>query len=318
MHEAVIAFLSTLAPEQTQKASFPFQCEERQNWHYVPRERQGLCFQEMTAAQREAALHLLHACVSQKGFDKAETIRSLENVLLEIEQGSGPVRDPERYFFSFFGEPSENGAWGWRYEGHHVSLHWTLLQGQVISTCPQFLGANPAEVRSGPLHGTRVLAAEEDLGRSLVMSLDTGQRQEALLSETAPPDIITTAQRKVAILEDLGVAYRVLKAEQQGQLIALIEEHAGAQLPDLARKRLDAIRVAGVEEVKFAWMGSLERREKHYYRIQGATFLIEYDNTQNDANHVHTVWRDFEGDFGLDLLAQHYHDFVHSETESGG
>jgi hypothetical protein len=312
MHQAAAAFLATLEPEQVKKAVFPFNSDERLNWHYVPRERQGLCFKEMTGSQREAALRLLRVGLSQRGIGKAETIRSLENVLREIEQGSGPVRDPELYYFSLFGEPSESGTWGWRYEGHHVSLHWTFVQGQVIASTPQFLGANPAEVRFGPLQGTRVLAAEEDLGRALALALDAVQRAEAILSETAPPDIVTRAERRAAILEDRGIAYRDLNPEQQGMLLALIQEHACAQTPELAGKRLDAVRAAGLDDVKFAWMGSLERRQGHYYRVQGAAFLIEYDNTQNDANHVHTVWRDFEGDFGLDLLEKHYREFRHT------
>ncbi len=315
MYQAVAEFLAALTPEQRQKAVFDFDTEERLNWHYVPKERQGLCFKEMSAAQQEAALNLLRVGVSQRGFEKAETIRSLENVLREIEQGQGPIRDPERYFFSVFGDPSATGIWGWRYEGHHISLHWTVIQGQVIATCPQFLGANPAEVRFGPLQGTRALAAEEDLGRALALSLDESQREEAILSATAPPDVITAALRKAAILEDRGIAYRDLSAEQQEKLLALIREHACAQTPELARMRLESVRNAGLDDVKFAWMGSLERGQGHYYRIQGATFLIEYDNTQNDANHIHTVWRDFEGDFGLDLLAHHYRTSSHSPAD---
>jgi hypothetical protein len=168
-----------------------------------------------------------------------------------------------------------------------------------------------AEVRDGPMKGTRVLSAEEDLGRSLVKSLSTAQRTNAVLNPSAPSDILTSNQRKAAIQEDKGIAYSQLSKEQQGTLLALIEEYLGAQPRAQARERLEKIRHAGFDEIKFAWMGGLERGEGHYYRVQGSTFLIEYDNTQNNANHIHCVWRDFNGDWGEDLLAEHYRNSPH-------
>jgi hypothetical protein len=244
--------------------------------------------------------------LSEKGYTKAEKIRKLEEVLRDLEQSRGPTRDPDLYFFTFFGEPTANGAWGWRYEGHHCSQNWTIVNGKVIGSSPQFFGANPAEVRDGPMKGTRVLSAEEDLGRSLVKSLSTAQRAQAVLSSSAPDDIVTTNQRKAAITEDKGIAYSKLNQDQQGTLLALIEEYLGAQSQAEARQRLDKIRQAGFDRIKFAWVGGLEKCEGHYYRVQGSTFLIEYDNTQNNANHIHCVWRDFNGDWGEDLLAEHY------------
>jgi|SRR5579884_837805 len=305
MYEAATDFLATLDAAQKQKALLPFNSEERLNWHYVPRERQGLHYKAMNPSQQQAAQTLLQIGLSKIGYRKAEAIRQLENVLRALENGS-PIRDPDLYYFTVFGEPAAKGAWGWRYEGHHISLNWTILQGKVIASSPQFLGSNPGEVRSGPQKGTRVLAAEEDLGRALVKSLDAEQRKAAILSETAPADIITAAARKAAILEDKGIAYGRLNPEQQGLLLTLLKEYATVQAPEIARQRLAAVRKSGLDRVKFAWMGGLEKGQGHYYRIQGATFLIEYDNTQNDANHIHTVWRDFQGDFGIDLLAHHY------------
>jgi len=305
LFQAATAFLATLDAAQKQKALLPFNSEERLNWHYVPKERQGLHYKAMNPSQQQAAQTLLQVGLSKVGYRKAEAIRQLENVLHALEDGN-PIRDPGLYYFTVFGEPAEKGAWGWRYEGHHISLNWTALDGKVIASSPQFLGSNPGEVRSGPQKGTRVLAAEEDLGRALVKSLDAGQRQTAILSETAPTDIITAAARKAAILEDKGIAYGELNPQQQGLLLALLQEYATVQVPEIARQRLAAIRKSGLDRVKFAWMGGLEKGQGHYYRIQGATFLIEYDNTQNDANHIHTVWRDFQGDFGVDLLEHHY------------
>jgi Protein of unknown function (DUF3500) len=313
MLEAARTFLATLNPAQNSKAVLPFNSEERFHWFYTPVSRKGIPLKELKASQREAALALLRAGLSEKGYTKAETIRKLEGVLREIEGSSGPTRDPDLYFFTFFGEPAANGAWGWRYEGHHCSQNWTILNGQSIGSSPQFFGANPAEVRDGPMKGTRVLSAEEDLARSLVKSFSAEQRAEAVLSATAPGDILTSNERKAGIQEDRGIAYGKLGKDQQGTLLALIEEYLGAQPRAQARQRLDKIHEAGFEQIKFAWMGGLEKGQGHYYRVQGKTFLIEYDNTQNGANHIHCVWRDFDGDWGQDLLAEHYRNSPHHQ-----
>ena len=309
--QAAAAFLATLDADQKQKALLPFNSEERLNWHYVPMERKGLHYKAMNADQQKAAHALLLLSLSKSGYSKIETIRQLENVLREMEKGSGPTRDPDLYYFAIFGDPDPKGTWGWRYEGHHVSLHWTAVKGKIVASSPQFLGSNPAEVRSGPMQGTRVLKAEEDLGRALVKSLNAEQRKTAILSETAPGDIVTAAARKAAILEDKGIAYSQLTREQQGLFLTLVQEYANVQVEEIAKQRLEAVRKAGVDTVKFAWMGGLDKGQPHYYRIQGTTFLIEYDCTQNNANHIHSVWRDFKGDFGADLLALHYHTADH-------
>lgn len=304
MAAAARAFLATLDAGQRPKAQFAFDAEERFNWHFTPVPRAGLPLKEMTPPQRDAAFALLHVGLSQKGYTKAEAIRALEPILAEIEQN--PVRrDPELYFVTIFGEPSPDGTWGWRYEGHHVSQNWTVVKGQSIASSPQFFGSNPAEVRSGPKKGTRVLAAEEDLARALLDSLDDAARAKAVVSPAAPDDILTSNARNAGIQADRGIAHADLSPEQRGLLLALIDEYASAQPKALAEARLARIRAAGLATVKFAWMGGLARGERHYYRVQGPTFLIEYDNTQNDANHIHAVWRDFTGDWGADLLAEH-------------
>lgn len=309
MASAAQAFLATLEPARRAKASLPFNSDERLDWHYIPRSRQGLPLKQMSPEQRRAALALLGASLSQTGLTKADAIRRLEEVLFAIE--GSVVRDPELYYFTVFGDPSEQGAWGWRYEGHHISLNWTVVQGKVAGSTPQFLGANPADVREGPMKGVRALAAEEDLGRALVGSLTRAQRAEGIVSETAPADILTAASRAAAIQKDEGIAYGRLNPEQQGLLLSLLQEYAAAQPPAVARERLDSVRKAGLERVRFAWMGGLEKGQGHYYRIQGPTFLVEYDNTQNNANHVHCVWRDFKSDWGEDVLAEHYRTSPH-------
>lgn len=313
MLDAAQAFLATLGPEQRQQASFPLSDEERFRWHYTPIARKGLPFSAMTDAQRQAGLALLRAGYGEKGYTKAETIRQIELVLREMEGRDS--RDPDLYYFSFFGTPSGTGAWAWRYEGHHLSQHWTIVDGRARATTPQFFGVNPARVPSGPLKGTRVLSAEEDLGRALVQSLSPEQRAEAIVSSTAPPDIATTNARQAAIQEDRGIAFGRLTAEQQRGLLRLIDEYAAAQPTGVAEDRLKGLRAAGLDRIKFAWMGGLEPGQGHYYRVQGPTFLIEYDDTQNNANHIHTVWRDFKGDFGLDVLAEHYRAARHHDGD---
>ena len=311
MAGAARAFLATLAPAEAAKARFPFEAKERFDWAYVPKARAGLALKSMAPAQREAALALLKVGLSEKGYAKVETIRSLEDVLAGLEGSSS--RDPGLYTLAVFGEPSESGTWGFRYEGHHVSLNWTFVAGRSIASTPQFLGANPAEVKDGPLKGTRALAAEEDLGRAFVKALDAERRSRAVVSTSAPADILTGASRRAATQGDRGLAWDSMTADQQAQILRILEEHAGAQRPELAAARMERLRAAGLPSIRFAWMGGLEKGQGHYYRIQGATFLVEYDDTQNGANHVHTVWRDFDGDFGEDLLAEHYRSAPHPE-----
>ncbi len=306
MLEAAKAFLATLDAAQKSKISFPFNSEERLNWHFVPRERKGLPFKEMNEAQRKAGLELLRAGLSAQGYTKAETIRKLEDILRELEAGRGPARDPELDYFTLFGTPAEGQTWGWRYEGHHISQNWSMVNGKGIASSPQFFGSNPGEVRDGPMKGTRALAAEEDLGRALAKSLSEAQRPEGIIASQAPRDILSTNSRQAPAQEDKGIAYAKLTREQQGMLLAIIEEYAAVQPRPVAEARLAKIRQSGLDGIKFAWMGSLEKGQGHYYRVQGPSFLIEYDNTQNNANHIHCVWRDFKGDFGLDLLAAHY------------
>jgi hypothetical protein len=308
--QAASTFLASLDDDARAKAQFAFDSEERFNWHFVPRPRAGLPLKTMAPPQRSAAMALLRAGLSENGYTKAETIRGLEVVLAEIEQD--PVRrDPDLYYVSIFGEPVADGTWGWRFEGHHISLNWTFVRGQSIAPTPQFFGSNPDAVRSGPRTDMRVLAAEQDLARALLESLSDAQRAQAIISATAPPDIFSGHQRKAATLQERGIAFSNLTIEQRGLLLAIIDEYAGAQPNAVAEARLARLREAGLDRIRFAWMGGLLRGEPHYYHLQGPTFLIEYDNTQDDANHIHAVWRDFDGDFGVDLLEEHYRNSAH-------
>lgn len=305
MAEAANRFLASLTPEQRAKASFPFAEDERKNWHFVPIERKGLALRDMTSAQKHLATALLSAGLSQQGFFKVETIMSLEDVLRIIEHGTGPERDPEKYYISIFGTPSADGTWGYRVEGHHISQNYTVAGGHVAGA-PSFFGANPAEVREGPRKGLRALGAEEDLGRAVIQSLDPEQCKTAIVNKGAYKEILTFDSRQAALKgQPSGLQASGMNAKQFDLLLALLEEYARNMPEEIAEAREAQIKKAG-KDIYFAWAGGTEKGEPHYYRVQTASFLIEYDDTQNNANHIHTVWRDFNGDFGLDLLKLHY------------
>ncbi len=308
--EAAHDFLSSLKPEQKKQAEFPFQDEERFNWHFVPRERKGIPFKMLDKGQRDRAHALLDLTLSQRGYIKATTIMSLENILRDLEKGKGAVRDPELYYISVFGNPGASNMWAWRLEGHHLSVNVTVAGNRVVGT-PSFFGSNPGEVQEGPKKGLRVLGNEEDLGRQLIKSCNQRQRTEALIATNAPKEIITGNQREVKPLEPSGLAYADMDSLQRELLVKIIGEYVNRYSSDISEKALARIKAAGMDKISFAWAGGLERGEPHYYRVQGPTFLLEYDNTQNKANHVHAVWRDFENDFGTDLLKQHYQDTPH-------
>ncbi len=310
MADAANAFLASLTPEQREKAVIPLENSERMNWFYTPVPRKGLPLREMTAYQKHLAQALLAAGLSQRGYIKAVTIMSLEDVLRVMEHDSGERRDPEKYYFTIFGTPASKGVWGYRVEGHHVSQNFTIVDGKVAGA-PSFFGSNPAEVREGPRKGLRVLAHEEDRGRDLLESLTPEQKTVAIVDKKAYADILTTNSRKAALNgQPSGLPASKMNAHQRELLSSLLDEYVHNMPDEIAQKRLKQIQDAGVN-IFFAWAGVEERGGPHYYRVQGPAFLIEYDNTQNDANHIHSVWRDFDGDFGLDLLKQHYETSPH-------
>ena len=253
MADAASRFWAALTPEQQQTTGYKFDDDERFDWHFIPKPRKGLTIKEMTQAQRDLAHALLSTGLSHKGYLEASTIMSLEPVLFDLEQGKGQnKRDSELYYFTIFGKPGNEGAWGWRVEGHHFSLNVTIVDG------------------------------------------------------TAPKDIITFNKRKAMIDNPAGIAFAQLHDAEKKQLKDLVADYAERLRGELADDDLKRIDAAGWDNVKFAWAGGLDRGQPHYYRVQGPTFLVEYDNTQNNANHVHSVWRDLTRDFGEDLLLKHY------------
>jgi hypothetical protein len=307
MADAALNLWNALTDAQRAAIGFPFQDDaERHNFHFVPRPRKGLPWSQMTPTQQLLAHALVSSGLSRRGYLKTTTVMSLEEILADIEKGRGPKRDPGLYYFTLFGTPGPKGTWGWRIEGHHVAFNFTIVDGKGISGTPAFLGSNPAEVREGARKGLRVLADEQDLGLKLLGLLNDPQKQKAILSSNAPGKIITGADRKADIGEPKGVAYAELDATQQAALRVLVKVYAYRLRDELAEQDLATIDAAGWDKVYFAWAGTSDSKGGHYYRIHGPTFLVEYDNTQNDANHVHTVWRDLKNDFGEDLLRRHY------------
>ena len=306
MAECATRFLSALDPDQRGKATFAFDTDERMNWHFIPKERKGLPLREMTPYQKHLASALLAAGLSQTGYIKAVTIMSLEDVLKIIENDSGEHRNPEKYYFSVFGTPSDSGTWGYRVEGHHLSQNYTVVNGKVIDG-PSFFGANPAEVRQGPRKGLRTLPGEDDLGIELIHTLDEQQQGVAIVDPTAYRDILTAASRKAALQgQPSGLSASKMNARQFDVLMALMEEYARNVPEELAEGRMEQINKAG-RNISFAWSGGINRGDQHYYRVHAPSFLIELDDTQDNANHIHSVWRDSAGDFGEDVLRQHYH-----------
>jgi hypothetical protein len=305
MTETANRFLAALGPEQRAKATFEFSDDERMDWHYIPKVRKGLTLGEMSPYQRHLASALLAAGLSQTGYIKAVTVMSLEEVLKIQENDSGEKRNPDKYHFSVFGTPSDTGTWGWRVEGHHLSQNYTVANGKVVDA-PSFFGANPAEVRVGPRKGLRTLAGEDDRGFELIHALDEPQQKVAIVNATAYKDILTAANRKAALDgQPSGLPAAKMTAKQFDALRALVELYASNVPDDLAERRMDQLNQAR-RNIYFAWAGGTSAGELHYYRVQTPSFLIELDNTQDGANHIHSVWRDFTDDFGGDVLKAHY------------
>jgi hypothetical protein len=343
MTEAAAAWLHVLDAPQREKATFPFDDEtQRTDWAYFPRNHAGLPLHEMDIRQQKLAHALLTSALSVHAYAKVTAIMALESVLNLLEQRRADgVRDPGRYFFSMFGSPADV-RWGWRCEGHHVSLNFTIVDGRVVSPTPIFLGANPAEVRRGAHAITRPCAEEEDVARELLASLDTARRETAILCDVAPPDFVLANlpsvpqaampgdavppfMRSVKEIREaweafpaeaahalrferttpLGLAARDMAGAQRALLSELIDVYISRLPDDLASIEREKIERAGIGDVHFAWAGPAKRGEGHYYRLQGESFLVEYDNTQDGANHVHAVWRDMANDFGMDALRGH-------------
>src|SRR5262245_969424 len=304
MAESARRFLSSLTPAQRQRAVFAVASDERLRWHYVPQPRPGIAFKELTDGQRALAYGFLNTALSRRGFLKATGIMALDEVLRRRDGSS--IRDAGAYFLSVFGEPSTSSTWGFRVEGHHLSLNLTLVDGVRPVEAPAFFGAAPSRVETGLLADTRVLGREDDLGFRLLASLDDAQRKAAVYQTAAPADILTGPGAKLTPLPGLAAA-RMTPAQRQ-LLDALLDEVTGNLPREIADRERARVAASAPADLVFTWAGGASAGQPHYYRVAGPSFLYELDNTQAGANHVHTVWhvRDpADGDFGVDLLRQH-------------
>ncbi|MEO5996446.1 MAG: DUF3500 domain-containing protein [Chitinophagaceae bacterium] len=304
-------FINSLDKNQKLKALFPFVSEERYNFHFVPRDdRKGISVNELTPSQKEAAMTLMKFCLSSDAYRKATEIMQLEIILKGIENrpDTNHFRDPGKYFFSIFGIPGNTTTWGWRVEGHHVSLNFSAKNNSLVSGTPGFFGSNPAVVPAGPQKGKEILKDETEKGFTLLHSFSGEQLKKVIFDTTAPGDIFTFDKRKAMIEHPGGIGYSEMNGGQQQNLLRLIELYVHRYTKLFADDLMKEIQDAGLENLKFSWAGARQPGigNLHYYRVQGPTLIIEYDNTQNNGNHVHSVIRDLKHDFGGDELLEHY------------
>ncbi len=306
-------FLNSLSKELQAKARFSLENEERFNMNYVPIPRKGPTFHDFNAVQKAAAIDLLRSSLGNEGYRKTQEIMALEKVLRIIENDDNdtmpdgrPRRDPLNYHFCIFGNPSPDTPWGWRFEGHHISLNFTSTEGKISASTPTFFGTNPGIVTTTDQIGKEVLKEEARLGFQLINSMDAKQLKIALFSEEAPSDVQSRNQRKVTNLQPLGISYTALNEHQKQLLHQLLDVYLATFEPDFETRFRAKIKKEGFEKLAFAWAGSMEAGAGHYYRIQNPVVLIEYDNTQNNANHAHAVVRDLTNDYGEDVLKKHY------------
>ncbi len=304
-------FINLLDNSQKAETLFPFDIEERYNYHFVPIVRKGITFNEMNVEQRKAAIALIRSCLSEQTFQKTQQIMALDQVLkvLENRKPEDHYRDTGNYHICIFGTPAANTIWGWKFEGHHIAFNFSVDKQKLVSGTPGFLGSNPAVVLEGPQKGKQVLKDETEMGFALLHSLTNTQSQKAIVDTGAPKDIISFDSRS-ALLKDVkvGIGYAELTPVQQQLMLQLINLYIHRFTKLFADDMLKDIQKAGLNKLSFAWAGHTQSGigNPHYYRILGPTLVIEYDNTQNNANHVHSVVRDLKNDFGGDELLEHY------------
>ena len=300
--------INSLDDKQRAKACFDFDDKDRTNWSYVPYVRPGLPIKEMSESQQKLIQDLLAASLSPVGKNKVLGVLLLEEYLRVKEEGKGRfVRDAGLYYISFFGKPTAKGTWGWRWEGHHCSQNFTVIEGKLIGATPSFIGSNPGKINDdkSPNNGFELLAFEDLRGRELAQSLTPEQFKKALIKGATPKDIVSKNTAKLTPMVPEGISLKDLSPVQKKILGQIIIEYVGRARPDFAIQEMKEITATPEDQIYFGWSGGLEVGQPHYYRIQGPTFLFELDNTQNNANHVHTVWRDLKKDFGYDVLAEH-------------
>ena len=299
------AFIDSLTVEQKKKATFPFYGLTPHEWSFLPASTtfpNGIAVKDLDATQKDRLYELMQAYLSSTGYQKLRTIMDLENVLRELNPAN-PTRIPENYFIAIYGVPDKNGTWGWSFQGHHVVLNFTVVN-DAIAFAPFFFGSNPAEIKDGPRKGTRPIADEEDLAFELMNAFSAEQKQRAVFQSASYAEIVTGSATQVAPLPAVGIAAKDLSNEQTAILKKLLSAILSSMPEKLAAMRMTKIQTEDFGGIRFGWAGVINKADPHYYRIQGKSFLVEFDNVS--GNHIHLVWRDFDGDFGRDLLLEHY------------
>ena len=303
MATAATKLVEVLPAEFKQKMMFSYDDPERLNWHFIPRDRKGVVLWDLFGEPRQAADQLVKTGLSAAGYAKTLQVRSLEEVLYLFEEGEEEYRrnrrHPHKYHITIFGTPSPTGKWGWRFEGHHLSLNFMIQDGVIVSSTPEFFGANPGLIDGGPKRSLRVLGKREDLARDILKSCTEAQTKQMWIALVAPDDIRGAGEAQPVVTEAVGLRYADMSPEQQTLLRELIAEYVSAMPVQVVRDRMKAIEKSGMDDIRIGWWGESERNQRHHYVVQGESFIIEYNNTQNEANHVHVMWRNISGDFDL-------------------
>jgi hypothetical protein len=302
-------FVETLDSNQKAKTCFQYMDGERIFWYYPPLNRHGLPLRDMNDNQRDLALGLMAAGLTESGTAQAKATMKHESILGEIEKNQGKSdssfrRDPDLYYWRIFGDPRGDEPWGWSVEGHHVSIHYSIWKDKVISVTPFFFGSNPAEVKEGPHKGLRLQPKVKDLAFDLIGDLDKGQQSKAIIFDEAPLDILTFNAARASLPKEQGLSASNMNSTQKEILTALITEYTSKVRTDISDARLTTI-LSNLDGIHFAWGGPVDKTQAHYYRLHGGDFVVEYDNRQNGANHIHSVWRDVSNDFAGDVMRDH-------------
>jgi hypothetical protein len=310
MKSAADALLASLTPELKAKATFDFGDKHRTAWFFTPQQdkekhftRKGARLEEMTADQKKAAMALLRTGLSARGYEQATTIVGLENLLADLEGPKGAMtRNAGWYFLSVFGEPSNTGKWGWRFEGHHLSVNYTLDKGDVVAGAPILFGSNPAEVKDGPKKGLRPLPGVEDHARALIESLTADQGKAAKQAKEFGE--IKEGQPRADVGPPVGITADKLTADQKATLTKLLEAYVDRMPEELAAGEMKKVKGTPEAKLYFAYSGSATPGQPYTYRVQGPEFVVEFlnvqaDSAKNPANHIHSAWRRLPTDFGL-------------------
>ena len=309
MTKAAKRFVESLSGDQRDKTIYEYMDGERIFWYYPPVNRHGIPLRDMDDDQRQLAYSLMETGLTDRSFHQAKLIIEHEDVLGPLEKEAGVtsfVRDPDLYYWTVFGDPAnDKEPWGWRVEGHHISLNFSLWRDKFISMTPFFFGANPAEVRKGPKKGLRILDQREDLAFELMNSLDQGQTSKAILYSEAPYDILTYNSSRVSLPPEEGLPASKMNDTQKSVLRNLVNVYVNQVRTDMAQEKLQRLEEEGFDGLHWGWGGAVEEGKEHYYRIHGGNFVVEFDNRQNGGNHIHSVWRDVENDFANDVLREH-------------